>query len=707
MSVKTKVMFNNEGYLDSLQLNGVEFAKSGHKESIFKVQLRDFIGNPFMLASEDFKDVEVSENEDSIQVVYSNCPRLPETAVIVCAVVEEGSVNWQICLELANPNYQLEFADYPRLVLNYKFDSKILLPYAEGTLVSNLKDREEKCNFKCEYSAYPLTGINNFYPGPAAMQFEAIYNDRNGLYIGCEDPTHAPKTIDMLTCGDDAVILMLQNFTGGENKLAYNVKTSYFEGDWQTAAEIYRSFMEEKNPILPAKLHDRMPDWLKKSPVIIAYAVKGNGSDHGDLSPNEYYPYINALPTMEKYQKRWNNPVMALLMHWEGTAPWAPPFVWPPYGGEDELAKYIDAMHEKGNTVGLYCSGIAWTQRSMIDFNYTLEERYKEDNVAEEICIGPRGDTWSNVCNNPMGQRLGYDLCAYRDYTRNLVANEVGSASKLKVDYMQYFDQNQGCSSPFCYSKNHGHNSLPGAWLTQAMRDLLFNSQKAAGNTVLGCENGAAEPYMEICMLNDLRNHLAWGAGGKPVPLYPYLYHEYVCGFSGNGVCLSDWVDLEKNQYILKWIMAWNFVNGNILSPVLKDKGEFYWHWNLLWDKEETPEQDMLIELIGNLSEWRRGLGMDFLVAGRMEKSPKVECSSNTVYLKQNRSETIPAIESACWSNLNGEKVLFLANYSSENVVCSVDVKGLLVSRNGEEIEFNGGEITVPKLDAIMIKLDK
>ena len=98
---------------------------------------------------------------------------------------------------------------------------------------------------------------------------------------------------------------------------------------------------------------------------------------------------------------------------------------------------------------------------------------------------------------------------------------------------------------------------------------------------------------------------------------------------------------------------------------------------------------------------------MDFLVAGRMEKSPKVECSSNTVYLKQNRSETIPAIESACWSNLNGEKVLFLANYSSENVVCSVDVKGLIVSRNGEEIEFNGGEITVPKLDAIMIKLDK
>ncbi len=705
MDNSQKIVFNQNGYLLSLVLNNIEFIKANHSESLFIIQLRDFIGSPFQLSARDFRNVEISEADESVQVVYSECPRLPGTMVIVYAVIKENSVDWQIRVELESNDYSLEWADYPRLVLKANENTKTLLPYAEGTLVSNLKTREEKCNFRCEYSEYPLTGLNNFYPGPAAMQFEAVYDNNSGLYIGCEDPTHSPKTIDAMSYGDDGIILMIQSFTGGDNKLSYAVKTSSFDGDWQTAAEIYRVFLEKSDPFLPAKLSERMPDWLRKSPIILAYAVKGNGSDHGDLSPNEFYPYINALPTMEKYQKIWDNPVMGLLMHWEGTAPWAPPFVWPPFGGEDELKKYVDAMHEKGNTVGLYCSGIAWTQRSMIDHSYSLEKRFAEDNVAESICIGPRGETWSRVCNNPMGQRLGFDLCPETDYTHKVVTDEVSSAAKLGVDYMQYFDQNLGCSAPFCYSKNHNHPNLPGSWHTESMRKLLFDAQKAADKTILGCENGAAEPYMEVCMLNDLRNHLAWGAGGKPVPLYPYLFHEYVCGFSGNGCSLSAWVDLKKTPYILHWIMAWNFVNGNLLSPVLKEKGEIYWHWNLLWDRHEKPEQESLIELIDNLSEWRRTLAKEFLIDGRMEICPKIECEKNIVYLKQNRTEEIPAIESAVWSNSKGEKVLFLVNYSDCEIACQIDFKGISVSRPGNEQRFDGGIITVPKFDAIMVKL--
>jgi hypothetical protein len=153
---------------------------------------------------------------------------------------------------------------------------------------------------------------------------------------------------------------------------------------------------------------------------------------------------------------------MVLLMHWEGTAPWAPPYVWPPYGGEEELKNFVETMHANGDRVGLYASGIGWTQQSMTDTSYTLYERFEKENVGAEICIGPRDEKFSRVCNGLKGQRIGYDLCPGREFTARTISNEIRQAAAAGVDYLQFFDQNQGCASPLCYAKNHGHPELPG-----------------------------------------------------------------------------------------------------------------------------------------------------------------------------------------------------------------------------------------------------
>lgn len=675
-------------------------------DELFLIRMRDFVGNPYEYTVKNFTSADCSFSAERLEITFSGCEELSGTQVAASVTSnDDGSLEWNITVSPGRTFFKVEWVDFPRIKIQKNSESKFLIPNAEGTLISDLEEREERAPFKCSLAEYPLTGIDSFYPGPAAAQFEAVYDGAEGLYIGCHDVCDSPKVIDFMPQAGRARTV-LQQFTQGENAPSGGVVMRTFRGNWQDAAEIYRVWMEN-NSKLPVKMAENMPPLLDLSPIIIAYPVKGFGIDAGGLTPNEYYPYMNGMPVMERYNKLWNNSVMALLMHWEGTAPWAPPFIWPPSGGEGMLKEYVDAMHAKGNSVGLYSSGIAWTQKSMIDPSYSLEERFAAEHVEGEICTGPRGEAWSRVCNSPRGQRIGYDLCPGRDYTANVVCREVAGAAGIGVDYLQYFDQNQGCTSPLCYSKKHGHPELPGAWQTAAMQTLLDKAQDTAGKTLIGCENAAAQPYIKVCKLNDLRNHLAWGTGGVPVALYSYLYHEYTSGFSGNGVWLHGHIDLQKSPHFILWNLAWNFVSGNLLSVILKDKGDIHWNWCQLWS-DPAPEQEPLIKLIANLSKWRREDMKKFLVAGRMVKAPEVCSPLCTVHTKNQRPPQLPAVLSAAWQDGDGT-ALILASSLKEDTQVSVtlpeETKAEIITAYGSETA-SGKElkITVPALDAVMVK---
>ena len=676
-------------------------------DDLFVIRMRDFVGNPYQYTMADFADVACDESDDSITVKFFTCEQLPETEVEVTVKKDASSaLFWNIQVKPGREYFRVEWIDFPRVKFIPAPGTKYLIPNAEGVLISDIVEREQRAIFKCRLADYPLTGIDSFYPGPAAAQFEAFYDAADGVYICCADKSDSPKVVDFMP-ENGRVRPVLQQFTGGENGIGWQVEMRSFSGNWQDAADIYRNWIESAG-MVPEKLIDNMPEVLDASPVVIAYPVKGFGSDAGALIPNEYYPYSAALPVMERYNRLWDNSVMALLMHWEGTAPWAPPFIWPPSGGEELLKEYIDAMHEKGNSVGLYSSGIAWTQKSMIDPSYNLEERFLTDNVGDEICTGPRGEAWSSVCNHPRGQRIGYDLCPARDYTAEVVCKEVSSASKLGVDYLQYFDQNQGCTSPFCYSKKHGHPDLPGAWQTSAMQTLLDKVSLSAGKTVIGCENAAAQPYIKVCKLNDLRNHLAWATGGVPVELYSYLYHEYTAGFSGNGVWLHDKINFARTPHYLTWNLAWNFVSGNVLSVILKDKGDIHWNWCCLW-KESAPEQEPVVRLIANLSRWRRTAMKKYLVAGRMVKCPEVLSPAVTIHTTFQTPPQMPAVLSAAYSD-GDKKVVILANSGCKEAESTIvfDEVTKVEIQTADSVTCAEGKrikVAVPALDAVLVKV--
>ena len=688
MSPQLEYSFNDQGRLISLQCSGLELA-APDDGALFLAQLRDLVGNPVQLCATDFTEVTCGALSDSGAVLrYAECKKVRNTtAEVTVKRVNDSEVCWGIRIDLGMDTLQMEWIDFPRVRIQHTSGGHFLLPINEGTLLDD-PQRREKSWLKPSYAEYPMTGVSGFYPGPVAMQFEAYYRDGKGLCVLCADTAHSPKTVDVTADGSDAPRLMLQHFTGGQAELPYEVRFIAFEGDWQTAAELYRVWMEENDRALPAPLAGRMPKWLADSPVVVAYSVRGHGPDSGSMAPNEYFPYEAALPTLQRYREAWGGRLMALLMHWEGTAPWAPPYVWPPFGGEELLKGFIEKLHAQGDVLGLYCSGIGWTQRSNIDPTYDCQKKFEELHVDREICAGPRGERYSRVCNGYNTIRIGYDLCAARPFTHDLVKHEVGSAAALGVDYLQYFDQNQGCASPLCYSRDHGHPALPGPWHTDAMRGLLNDAKAAAGDTVLGCENAAAEPYLGGCQLNDLRSHLAWGCCGVPVPLYTYLFHEYTAGFSGNCVCLAAWVDVERTPDFLLWHLAWHFVAGNLLTVVLKDGGDIHWCWSRDWS-ESFPEQEPIIRLVANLARWRREKASKYLVAGRMVRCPKVKCASVVIHRVEMPDLDAPAVLASAWRADDGQTAVILANTTQQEQHCIV--------------EGRPGTVVVPPLDAVLL----
>jgi len=189
MSVKEEIYFeiNHQGEIVSLKYDGCEFASRVHDGNLFRLQLRDFIGNPLTVERVDFAEVKTAHNGNQFEITYSDCRKLRGTTVCVCVSVAGAEIRWRIAAQLGGSLCRCEWVDFPRLLLRRNVNESFLLPFAEGTLVDHLEEREKCFDFKCEYSQYPLSGVNGFYPGPAAMQFMACFNGDTGLYVGCAD----------------------------------------------------------------------------------------------------------------------------------------------------------------------------------------------------------------------------------------------------------------------------------------------------------------------------------------------------------------------------------------------------------------------------------------------------------------------------------------------------------------------------------------
>lgn len=544
----------------------------------------------------------------------------------------------------------------------------LLLPYNEGLLLDSVK------NIPDAEPEYPSLGGYFMFPNMMCSQFAAYLFENNGvpcfLSVSAYDEKRAPKEITVRR-GE----LVFRQFTGGlfggDIKLEYPLSFTAGEGGWQSAAEIYRSWFEKHLPPRVRKTKDNkaLPDWYRDNLLVLTYPVRGV-HDMDKPEPNAFFPYENALPVIDEIHEKTGCKPMALLMHWEGTAPWAPPYVMPPYGGLECFDRFRDALHDRGFLLGVYCSGFGFTERSNIIPEYDMTEKIEKEGLLSAMCAAPDGRVYrSRICT---GQRSGYDICPYSEKGKEILMDAYGPLFSSGTDYAQILDQNHGGGQYFCYSRKHGHAPTPGGWMTDNMQKTLGEWNESAGKMLLGCESAAAEPFIGNLLLSDNRFELCY-AVGRPVPLYSFIYHEYLRNFMGNQVSNS----LPHTTDGLLYRIAYSFSAGDIPTLVLTPDGGISPSWSTR-DFSIMPDRYETIGFVGKLSKaFDNGLS-DFLTLGRMTEI-SVKCGNAEF------GNGLPEIIVSAFE-YNGKKAVIMINPFKEPKTCTVLGEEKLI--NGRSVEY-------------------
>ena len=639
------------GEVASLRYRGRELCVPAAEA--FTMELLDRNGEAMTLRSSEFTFDGTS---------YSAHPAVPGlTVTVAVTVADDGSAfRFRPRVTGVPDSLVLSWFDGPQLVYPTHHGIRLLLPLHDGVVIDNPVRKGSRVYHPIGFSKRGQA-YGSAFPGRAQFQFMAFYRENEGgVYFAAHDPRCTTKAVEY-DPGDDGVRLSLQTFTGCGFGADYTPDWDYivsgFDGNWQGAAELYRSWHE-------TVFHPRadFPRWMEKSPLVMIYPVRGHGLDTGEMEPNCYFPYSRALPFVRRFQNDLRAPVMALLMHWEGTAPWAPPYVWPPFGGEAMLAEFRDALHKEGNLLGVYCSGTAWTCTSSILPEYAPGCTPEQEKM---MLRGPKGELEASVCNGVNSQRLGYDLCLAEEPARRIVTEEILKLADFDIDYAQFFDQNHGGCVHNCFARDHHHPPVPGPWQTEMqadfMREIAETLRKRGKTMLLGCESAAAEPFAEFLALNDARASFG-GSFGEPVPLQQFILHGITANFAGNQ-CGSRWLcDFGRSPYSLNRRMAYGFRAGDLLSVTLKEDGNAHWCWALPWS-EPAPAQEMLLALLKNLTRMRQA-HPEYLLHGKM-LSDALPVSGETLeeFDLEGRAKPYPAFYHTTWESPEGRRAVIAVNY--------------------------------------------
>ena len=578
-------------------------------------------------------------------------------------------------------------------------DDRLILPLHDGVL------------FPAPGEELGPRGPTVRYPG-ASMQFLAYYDRRAGLYLATHDPAGNVKELDLASDAETITLCvrhLVPEVAPGSVTIDYDTVLGGFHGDWHSAADIYHGWAE-RQWWCRSKWMDRpdVADWAKAWPSM----VKLDRYKSDSLTA----PYQSLVDVTADFRKLLGQDVVTFFHGW-GKGGWqmgaARIEPHPPWGGADVFAKAMKDIAAAGGRPFVF-----------IMTDYALEARetdppYNDRATFEKEArpFGKMGPDGQILLRQYRDKHFLARMCPTTKYWKRCLENKTVQLVRLGVPFVQMDCFPCTLAQP-CYNSAHGHAPGFGRWWFEGYRDIL-QACRAKGKALDADFAMTTEETCELFIPNlDFYMNRAHGPPrslydayrAESIPLFSYIYHEYLPPYAGEGSGTTIPAADRKGSLLNYRGIALSLLWGRLFSVRVMGPYESY-----------RPEPTLL-DFYLRAHAAARTYAYDYVVRGRMIrplaiKTPRLELGYWRYWANPPASGrfTSPAVLSAAWQSPAGTRAMLLVNITDRPAAVEValprDKLSANVFRNGlrERQTFGGkkADLEMRPFEIVMIEYEK
>jgi len=561
----------------------------------------------------------------SLRILWDNLglPELKDVKVEVVINLPEksGIADWHINVINESKEWGLWEVNFPRV--SGLLDSCNYDVYGS---FGNRNGRSE--SWGALYKGYHGR-LDLLYPdgwGNMSMQFIGANSGSNGVYMATHDPRAWRKSFVIEPGKEFYIKVNAENMgiAGSGFNDPFSFMFGVFQGDWLTAAKIYRKFAITA-------------PWVAKGKVSEATSTPQSFKDVALWFRGWNYPvsdpveYKRILETWKKAKEFFGVP---LGLHWYNWNIYPFDTHYPHFSpAKKGVKEFTHQLTDMGVVVMPYING-------------RIVDKANED-ISEFLPYAAKksddGSTYEEIYGNGKPQMV---MCPTSiPYQDTIVKTIERLADETGVNSV-YIDQIAAAPSNLCFDKSHGHPLGGGSYWIDGYRQMLGKVQKIAhgnGRDLSITSECTAEPYMDsfdgYLMVNPRSD--------KSIPLLPAVYSGYAI-------------------YFASWEKSMSLTDSRFIAILGRD---VLWGCKPGWfslDKLFDPQNEKKLDYFRTLGRAHYSARKYFVYGEFLKQFESEEKSEET---------KMPLQMCTVWRAEDGSIALVIANFTEEEAFFPVDVK--------------------------------